>query len=99
MHPPILCTALAGALRLVDLRQRRDDVVRPAELAQGELDAGPRGLLGLKENEFMGVGNDHARLPASLCKANLFAEEGDIWIGLSRQHVTWMTGTSAGRGN
>jgi hypothetical protein len=55
-------------LRLVDLGQRRNDVVRPAQLAQGKLDAGPCRLLGLEENEFMGVGDDHEGVLAFLLR-------------------------------
>src|SRR4029450_1127803 len=69
MQPPVLRTTFSLALCLVDLGKRCDDVVGPAQLAQGKLDARSRRLLGLKENEFMGGGDDHARPPASLCKS------------------------------
>src|SRR5215471_8855782 len=60
MQPPVLRAALPLALRLIDVGQRGDDVVRAAQLAERELDAGPSRLLGLEENESMRVRDDHA---------------------------------------
>src|SRR5262249_31939806 len=59
MQPPILRPTSIGAPRLVDLGQGGDDVQRPAQIGERELDAGAGGLLGLEEDEFVGVADNH----------------------------------------
>src|SRR5512135_3386929 len=87
---PILRAASACAERLVDFSERRDDVVRPAKLPYGKLNARPSRLLGLEEDEFVLVRNDHL----DFCPASQLARSSRIapkWISgtLSAAAMSW----------
>jgi hypothetical protein len=62
MQLPILCAPAAFTFRLVDLGQRRDDILGPAKLGQRKLDARARRLLGLEEDELMRVQGSFGKL-------------------------------------
>src|ERR1700693_4592219 len=63
MAPPVTRDSFSLTQRLVDRGQRRDDVVRPAQRAQGKLDARAGRLLSFEEDEFVSMRDDHSGLP------------------------------------
>ena len=59
MQPPVLGAPATGAPRLILPGEGGDDVVRPAEIGQRELNAGAGSLLGPEEDELMLMRENH----------------------------------------